>query len=491
MFALAFAVMTTYQLPLLFALTCQLGGHLVLASRGDKRECHLDVAESWSKNDAIINKDMLVTRDPCEIGKNGNSTYIKITRFEPYASANREHCLKGVEDESTVDVIIPIGVLSNPVRPETTTLKCTKDDDFWSCSDECVVEIRLGRRPGIAPGGIKPLTGDEHGLPMGSDDDWWCYVEGINLGDACADQKLKTFSGNIMTKAAVKTCETFGYMFQTISDGSTVTCNGQSMLLRAPGLFKDGLSYYMKNEGFVPCKDLSTGSLAGGTVQESLTEWCKAVEDIQKSTMAEVLSDTCLKANKGWQDQTYEWAQSFWSDKVCLGSDTLGQCYTKVYTSKLSKTIKCDKQIQLEELMRPETDFSSTNWITGIRTLVVKNPRCGFKTKATRLAVNMGILVRSSNGIIRMTKKQRPFRIYPTETGFYCKDPLLQPGETGCETDDDCQGFDGVTVRCGKKTPKRCCVSQNSKLPNDLRDKEYCCGRKSVYVHENVHHCGQ
>jgi len=120
------------------------------------------------------------------------------------------------------------------------------------------------------------------------------------------------------------------------------------------------------------------------------------------------------------------------------------------------------------------------------------NERCAHKTRAVVIAQNLGMFVRFSQGFTRPRYDRPEFThqpIFPDQVDKFCTDaPLvgwLLPNEKGC-SQGTCKEFPGVEVKCA--STNRCCIKQGSDVPEDYKDKKYCCnpaGGAKAALHQN------
>jgi len=480
---------------------------LCAAERGETRVLMTEVEEASAPTDPnvasktaafapAIPSDALRTSavevaDPCV--KTGTS--IKIQEFTPYDASNREKCLKNIED-STVTMTIPIGKVDNKNGADyTMDLDCTKESDRWDCQTAGILGIVFYTQAGVG--------GRNTGMVIDPKDNFWCYIANIRLGrDSCKVPALKKYSGTTIAQVAVKLAETLGYPLQHLADGASASCTGtddkeHTIFLRTSGLLKDGMSFYMAKAGFVPAVPTDGGE---GTVKDALRTWCKAVSDLKKTKIDQVLNETCLMGNAGFEDRQVSEGMIEQIKEKCTGNPLFGDCYKKVYDSTVTPGTeeakkKCDMQNTLVDLIDIGTSWTSQDWVQRAAEIPEENARCGCKTRAIAAAQNYGFWVRFSQGFTR-PRYERPeinLQVYPDEVDKFCTDPQLigwmLPDASGC-SEGDCKDFQdenaGIEIKCS--SGGRCCIKQGSLVPKGYNKAKYCCnpaGGLMASVHNN------
>lgn len=367
------------------------------------------------------------------------------------AAGRREQCLlhQDFSSSQTVKLLVPL-------RPGVQdTLTCEKKADFWECNNDCSFGIDVGRAKG------KGCFADV----ANSGDNWWCYIASVKyrMKERCKQDQPDVLNtpGYQVVAAAVKTCESLGYLHQNLADGATIDCpktgpKEKSLWLRSIGLMTDGMSWYMRQQGFAPIRP-SWDETA------SLGQYCQGVADARKATLGAAFSANCLKnPPKGWYSQPSAQRGDF---AACEDSDTLGTCFNKLGGQSL-KAGNCGKFETLLDLL-----FSENTWfanLTANEELAnsMQDPSgCAYKTKALWWAAFMGNWVRRTHGINR---PKDSLRILPNFPRRYCgQDNAQEAGEACSGTDGEkCAAGAGLACKGGK-----CCKQQTG----PAKTASHCC----------------
>jgi len=410
----------------------------------------------------------------CVIAPGTNTIQVRDFDIPADASSRRTQCLENGEFSSlgaggTVKLSVPL-----PPNIPAHELTCTKSDEYWTCGNACSFEILLGRSKG------QP----EFNGPPDMQNYFWCQISSVKYHmHQCPDNErggvVARAPGWQVAAAAVKTCESMGYLHQNLNDGATRYClpngGGDSvgLFLRTIGLMTTGMSYYMEQQGFAPTNHNSDDSTKSWNETKSLEVYCKGVEDAKKATLAMVFSPACkTETTPGWASTSNAQRQEF---QDCSDRDTLGSCYRKL--GGPSNRANCAKFHALEKLL-----FNEQYALGGeppnkqVLDLMQPSPACTYKTKDLWWAAAMGGWTRRSEGITN----PRGQLIKPSFPKRYCRNRDANEQEAG----EACSQTEGEKCAAGKSLH---CLGGKCCLKDKSADREsHCC---PGYLFDNTKYC--
>jgi len=320
-------------------------------------------------------------------------------------------------------------------------------------------------------------------LPEEGQDKYWCYVDSVLYKTRnCKEQDVGPFRGGDVLTAAVKTCETLGYIHQCLSDGAKYPCDAENEIpARIVGLFTEGMSFYMKY-GFLPF-------LEGENMNVMKDIYCDAASKAKKVTVEQALADKCKNQEVPGYNlpgfEVTEFTKEEWNEATGMFTDqcplagSLGECYTKLRHEAVKQRKKhkdvsdlCRAINMTVRLMHPG-EIPESLMSEALQNMLPSNDDCPHKDKNGYLARTSGLLVRSTKGV-KVTHSKRDFTMLPERGSnniyLYCATDFpipFVPLKGQCLVKDMCMS--NVLCENGK-----CCLQDGE----TATDQQECCSGK-------------